>query len=80
MIKRTLYFGNPSYLHRKDTQLKVRITKSKEELASIAIEDIAVLILDNPQVILSHALLQTLIANTMAVISCHEIHHPVGMF
>ena len=80
MIKRTLYFGNPAYLRRQDKQLKVLKPKEKEELASIPIEDIGVLVLDHPQITLSQALLSALIDSNVAVISCNDKHHPVGLF
>ncbi len=80
MIKRTLYFGNPAYLRRQDGQLKVLKPKEKTELASIPIEDIGVMVLDHPQVTLSQALLSYLIESNVALISCNEKHHPVGLF
>lgn len=80
MIKRTLYFGNPFYLRRKDKQLKVLKPKENIELASIPIEDIGVVLLDHPQITMSQALLSYLIDNNVAVISCNENHHPVGLF
>lgn len=80
MIKRTLYFGNPAYLRRQDGQLKVLKPKEKTELASIPIEDIGVMVLDHPQVTLSQALLSYLMSSNVALISCNEKHHPVGLF
>ncbi len=80
MIKRTLYFGNPAYLRRQDDQLKVLKPKEATELASIPIEDIGVMVLDHPQVTLSQALLSCLMANNVALISCNDKHHPVGLF
>lgn len=80
MIKRTLYFGNPAYLRRQDGQLKVLLPKEKTELASIPIEDIGVMVLDHPQVTLSQSLLSYLIESNVALISCNEKHHPVGLF
>ncbi len=80
MIKRTLYFGNPAYLRREDGQLKVLLPKEKTELASIPIEDIGVMVLDHPQVTLSQALLSYLVSSNVALISCNEKHHPVGLF
>lgn len=80
MIKRILYFGNPAYLRRQDKQLKVLQPKEKKELASIPIEDIGVVVLDHPQITMSQALLSALIDANVAVISCNEKHHPVGLF
>ncbi|MDR0971976.1 MAG: type II CRISPR-associated endonuclease Cas1, partial [Bacteroidales bacterium] len=48
MIKRTLYFGNPAYLSLKNHQLVIQ--KPKEDFSTtIPIEDIGVIVLDNPQ-------------------------------
>jgi CRISPR-associated protein Cas1 len=80
MIKRTLYFGNPAYLRRQDKQLKVLKPEQRKEVASIPIEDIGVMVLDHPQVTISQALLSALLENNVAVLSCNEKHHPVGLF
>lgn len=80
MIKRTLYFGNPAYLRRQDKQLKVLKPQERKEVASIPIEDIGVVVLDHPQVTMSQALLSELVLNNVAVLSCNEKHHPVGLF
>ncbi|MBL7929869.1 MAG: type II CRISPR-associated endonuclease Cas1 [Bacteroidia bacterium] len=91
MIKRTLYFGNPSYLSLNNRQLIVRLpevekndtlTESfrQQSAASIPIEDIGVLILDNRQITLTHALLSALLDNNTAVITSDETHLPNGLF
>lgn len=80
MIKRTLYFGNPAYLRRQDKQLKVQKPEERKEVASIPIEDIGVMVLDHPQLTLSQALLSELLENNVAVLSCNQKHHPVGLF
>ncbi len=78
MIKRTLYFGNPAYLSKKDEQLIVK-QQEKEEERTIPIEDIGVIILDHQQITITQGLLQTLIENNTAVISCDNTHHPIGL-
>jgi len=80
MIKRTLYFGNPAYLRKQDKQLKVYKPKDDQELATIPIEDIGVVVLDHPQITISQALLAQLMENNVAVISCNDKHHPAGLF
>jgi CRISPR-associated protein Cas1 len=79
MIKRTLYFGNPVYLSKKDGQLKVGDTETKKEKASIPIEDIAVVLLDNWQITITHALISELIDRNVALISCDSKHMPSGL-
>jgi len=90
MIKRTLYFGNPAYLSRRDEQLVVRLPAvennstlpdsfKKEAQATIPIEDIGVVILDDQQVIITQALMASLLENNVALITCDRTHHPTGL-
>ncbi|NHB68125.1 type II CRISPR-associated endonuclease Cas1 [Perlabentimonas gracilis] len=88
MIKRTLYFGNPAYLSMKDRQLVVQkevtspgetLSRTRTDISTIPIEDIGVVMLDNPQITLTHPLLNALLANNTAVITCNERHMPSGM-
>src|SRR5690606_6980990 len=78
MIKRTLYFGNPSYLKTKNEQLVVELAETGE-VKTAAIEDIGVLILDNQQITITQAVLAKLLENNTAVITCNHTHHPVGL-
>jgi CRISP-associated protein Cas1 len=79
MIKRTLYFGNPAYLHKNLKQLKVINPVDESELGSIPIEDIGVVLLDNPQITITHALVAALVEQNVALVSCDEKHLPVGL-
>jgi CRISPR-associated protein Cas1 len=90
MIKRTLYFGNPAYLNLADAQLKVRLPEveknetlpenfKKESVASIPIEDIGIVILDHKQITITQALMEALLNNNVALITCNNTHHPIGL-
>jgi CRISPR-associated protein Cas1 len=90
MIKRTLYFGNPAYLHLSNAQLKVRLPEvvknellpehfNSEATASIPIEDIGIVILDHKQITITQALMEALLQNNVALITCNSTHHPVGL-
>jgi len=79
MIKRTLYFGNPAYLHKNLMQMKVINPIDNAELGSIPLEDIGVVLLDHPQITITHALMAALIERNVALISCDEKHLPVGL-
>ncbi len=80
MIKRTLYFGNPCYLKKKDLQLSIEFSEKESKApASVPIEDIGILILDNPQITLTQALIADLNENNVAVISCDMKHLPFGL-
>lgn len=45
----------------------------------VPIEDIGMLLLEHRQITVSHHLLDQLVANNTAVITCNETHHPSGM-
>ncbi len=77
MIKKTLYFGNPCSLRKKDMQMLIEA--EEREKVTIPIEDIGIVILDNPQIIISQALLSSLIENNAAILISDEKHLPFGL-
>jgi CRISPR-associated protein Cas1 len=79
MIKRTLFFGNPAYLSTKNEQLLVTYPDKEQETKTVAIEDIGVLVLENLQITITNGLLEKLIRNNVAVITCDQQHMPVGL-
>jgi len=98
MIKRTLYFGNPAYLSKKNDQLIIKVPEEKNRtetesepdpnqkyidrgnVNTIPIEDVGIIILDNPQITISQGLLVFLLENNVAVVSCNFSHLPFGLF
>ena len=90
MIKRTLYFGNPAYLSLRKEQLVVSIPEvvknddlpdsfRRDALATIPIEDIGVVILDNRQITITQGLIEKLLANNCALITCDSRRMPTGL-
>lgn len=84
MLKRTIYFSNPVYLRTKNEQLVFNIPNAKgldniNDLNTIPIEDIGIVILDNPQITISHGLISKLLENNIALITCNDTHHPTGL-
>jgi len=84
MIKRTLYFGNPAYLSMKNAQLVIHIPEAngmddKTGNNTIPIEDIGVIILDHNQLTITHGLMEALLANNCAMITCDSSRMPVGL-
>lgn len=90
MIKRTLYFGNPAYLNLSNAQLLVRLPEveknetlstsfKKEAIATIPVEDIGIVILDHQQITITQSLIASLLENNVAIITCNNTHHPVGL-
>ncbi len=82
MIKRTLYFGNPAYLSLKLEQLVVRMPDSldnMETVRTVPIEDIGILILDHKQITITQGLIEKLLDNNCALITCSSNHLPTGL-
>lgn len=78
MIKRTLHFGNPTYLHLRNGQLDIKLPEQNRE-ATVPIEDIGVVVLDHQQITISHGALAALLENNAAVIVCNGSHLPTGL-
>jgi len=78
MIKRTLYFGNPAYLHMTNEQLVANL-KDGDKKISAPIEDLSIVILDHQQITITQGLIARLLENNVALITCDHTHHPVGM-
>ena len=90
MIKKTLYFGNPAYLSLRDAQLVIKLPevvknttlpehfKQKVEITK-PIEDIGVLVLDNKQITITSGVLEALLENNCAVITCDSKSMPIGL-
>lgn len=76
MIKRTLYFGNATWLNIDQQQL---VVKTEERTTSVPVEDIGIIILDHYQITVTHNVLQLLMENNAAIITCNRKHHPIGM-
>jgi len=89
MIKRTLYFGNPAYLSLKDCQMVIRMPEivkadlpeffETKTTKTIPVEDIGIVVLDNKQITITHGLLEALLENNCAVITCDSSRLPVGL-
>ena len=84
MIKRTLNFSNPAYLSKKANQLLIKYPKDRDGIeqdsVTVPIEDIGIVILENPQITISHSLLSALLENNAAVVTSDSKHHPNGLF
>ena len=76
MIKRTLFFANKSSLTTKNEQL---IIKTNEREASVPIEDIGFVVIENQESYISLPTINKLINNNVAVIFCNEKHMPSSM-
>ena len=79
MIKRTLFFGNPAYLSTKNEQLVVNFPEEDKKEATIPIEDLGYVVLEDPQITVTNGLLRKLVQNKTAVITCDQQHLPCSI-
>lgn len=89
MIKKTLYFGNPVYLSLKNEQLAIKLpevekssldTEFKQSaVRTIPIEDIGLILLDHQQITITHGVMEKLLENNCALITCDSSRMPVGL-
>ncbi len=77
MLKKSILIEKKSSINCKNLQL---VIKSETREASIPIEDIGFLVIDNPEVYISITALNLLIENNASVIICNKTHLPNGMF
>lgn len=90
MIKKSLYFGNPIYLSTNNKQLIIKLPEVEKNeslpesfktnnIRSIPIEDIGIVILDHQQITLTQGLIEKLLDNNTAIITCDNNHMPSGL-
>lgn len=90
MIKKTLYFGNPAYLSLRNAQLVIKSPQveerndltdaTKKDLErTISIEDIGVVVLDNKRITITSGVIEALVANNAAIITCDSKNMPTGL-
>lgn len=77
MIKRIIDISEPAYLHLKHQQLL--IDKEGETVGQIPIEDLSVVILENPQIVLTQAVVIACQKNKVALVFCDERHLPYSL-
>lgn len=79
MIKRTLFFANPTYLSTQNEQLVVTYPDEDSFEKTIPIEDIGYIVLESPQITITNGLLMKLVQNKTAVITCDKQHLPCSL-
>jgi CRISPR-associated protein Cas1 len=82
-MKKTLCFTQPAYLSTRLKQLVVELVSANEEknrVVQVPLDDIAVLVLEHPQITITHTALSALVALNAAVITCAENYLPNGLF
>jgi CRISP-associated protein Cas1 len=90
MIKKTLYFGNPVYLSLRNSQLVIKLPEvanndslpeafKQQSVVTKAIEDIGIVVLDCKQITITSGVLEALLENNCAIITCDSKSMPVGL-
>ena len=90
MIKRTLCFSKPAYLSLRNSQLVIKLPEVEtnsslpesfktEATKTIPIEDIGIVVLDNKRITITQGVMEALLENNAAIVTCNESHLPIGM-
>ena len=90
MIKKTLCFSNPAYLSLRNGQLVIQLPAvekndsvtdeyKKMNERTIPIEDIGVVVLDNKRITITTGVMEALLENNAAVITCDSRNMPTGL-
>ena len=79
MLKRTLAFTNPYHLSLKNRQMIIREKGDSDTCASVPVEDIGYVILENQEISITMPLLNALADNNAAVIVCSDRFMPNAM-
>ena len=90
MIKKTLYFGNPAYLSLRMEQMVIKLPEvekaigissvtQEQSVVTRPIEDIGIVVLDNKQITITQGLIEALLENNCAIITCDSHRMPVGL-
>lgn len=80
MVKRVLLFESPVFLSLRQKQLDIRYTdEAVRDNSSVPIEDVGVVVLDNPRITITTAALSALCEGNVAVITCNKVCLPIGL-
>ena len=77
MIKRVVDISEQAYLHVKNKQLCV--DKNGHTVANIAIEDLGILILQHPAIVITQSVITLCQQNNVAILFCDERHLPISV-
>lgn len=82
MIKKTVCFSHPAYLSLRNGQMIVKLDPHDdlpEQQASLPIEDIGLVVLDHRQITITSGVMEALLENNAAVVTCDDSHIPRGL-
>lgn len=75
MLKKSLYFSQPTQLTTKNEQLCIQL-KDAEQMIQRPIEDLGFVVLDHAEIYISPTALEKLVSQNVAVIFCNQKHLP----
>ena len=81
-MKKTLCFSTPAYLRAGVQQLEIEQPTSAGQPArktTVPFEDIGIVILEDPQITISHVALASLLEQNVVVITCNNKRLPTGL-
>ncbi len=90
MIKRIVYFSQPVWLSFENNfmvarfkaieqQPEVKKAMGEEAEKRFHLDDVGFVVLDHRQITLTHPLLAQLASRNIALLSCDDTHHPIGL-
>lgn len=80
MVKRTLHFSNPAHLFTRQEQLVVELRDDARTTKTLPIEDLGIIVLEHPQITITANLLEKLMEQQVAVLTCNNKYMPSGLF
>ena len=80
MVKRILYFESPAFLSLKYRNLQIRFPEETGlDSREAPIEDLGIIVLDNPRITITQALIAALMENKVGIVSCDSARMPTGL-
>lgn len=77
MIKRTVEISNPAYLKTKQSQLVIE--QDKQVLGQVPFEDLGVLLISHPQVVMAHSVIESCAINKAVIVHCDNKYLPISL-
>jgi len=79
MFKKTLLFSHPAYLSTRDAQMLITYPGQERAAITQPIEDIGIVVIENGRITLTAQLMERLMANNVAIVTCDDKHMPSGI-
>lgn len=77
MIKRTIEISNSSYLKSRQRQLVIE--QDQQEIAQVPFEDLGVLLISHPQVVMTHSVIEDCAQHKVVIVHCDKKYLPISL-